>query len=285
MRALLALGAIAIASQAPTAVTGGVTNVTRTGATIHSRFDPKGRSDANLIWQYGPTRAYGSVAGGFGGFSTKPRSATAQLSDLAPGTLYHYRFTVTTGAGKGVGADRTFKTRGDPASNVTPVSGTVLVRLPGSATFVPLTATQQIRMGSIVDTREGTVRICPPNGPQTSSHCANFHDGEFRLRQATGLIIELRLVGGDFSVCTKARTAAAKLPTTSVRHLWGEGHGRFRTVGRYSSAAIRGTTWLTDDRCDGTLTRVTKGSVKVRDFTRKRSLVVRAGHRYLARAR
>jgi hypothetical protein len=165
------------------------------------------------------------------------------------------------------------------------VTGTVLVRTPGSTTFTPLTATTVIRMGSVVDTRNGTVRICPPNGPQTSSHCANFHDGVFKLRQASGAVIELRLVGGDFSVCVRSgRAAAAHLPATSIRHLWGDGHGRFRTVGRYSSSTIRGTTWLTDDRCDGTLTRVTNGSVLVRDFVRKKTVVVRAGHHYLARA-
>jgi hypothetical protein len=42
--------------------------------------------------------------------------------------------------------------------------------------------------------------------------------------------------------------------------------------------------WLTADRCDGTLTRVTRGRVAVRDFRRKRTVVVRAGKSYLARA-
>jgi hypothetical protein len=37
------------------------------------------------------------------------------------------------------------------------------------------------------------------------------------------------------------------------------------------------------DRCDGTLTRVTSGAVSVRDFRRHRTVLVRAGHSYLAR--
>ncbi len=45
---------------------------------------------------------------------------------------------------------------------------------------------------------------------------------------------------------------------------------------------MRGTKWLTEDRCNGTLTRVTKGTVTVRDFKRKRNVIVRAGQRYLA---
>jgi hypothetical protein len=42
---------------------------------------------------------------------------------------------------------------------------------------------------------------------------------------------------------------------------------------------------MTEDRCDGTLTRVLTGAVRVRDLRRHRTVVVRAGHRYLARAR
>jgi len=48
---------------------------------------------------------------------------------------------------------------------------------------------------------------------------------------------------------------------------------------------VRGTLWLTADRCDGTLTRVTRGRVAVHDFRRRRTVLVRAGKSYLARAR
>jgi hypothetical protein len=48
---------------------------------------------------------------------------------------------------------------------------------------------------------------------------------------------------------------------------------------------VRGTRWLTLDRCDGTLTRVTNGAVVVRDYRRHRNVVVRAGHSYLAKAK
>jgi hypothetical protein len=48
---------------------------------------------------------------------------------------------------------------------------------------------------------------------------------------------------------------------------------------------VRGTRWLTEDRCGGTLTRVTDGAVVVRDLARRRNVIVRAGHSYLAKAR
>ena len=47
---------------------------------------------------------------------------------------------------------------------------------------------------------------------------------------------------------------------------------------------MRGTKWLTDDRCDGTLVRVVKGAVTVRDLVRRRTLPLRAGRSYLALA-
>ena len=67
--------------------------------------------------------------------------------------------------------------------------------------------------------------------------------------------------------------------------MWGDGSGRFRTKGRHSAATVVGTRWLVEDRCNGTLTRVTKGRVRVRDFRARRTVVVKAGKRYFARAR
>jgi hypothetical protein len=69
-----------------------------------------------------------------------------------------------------------------------------------------------------------------------------------------------------------------------VRRLWGDGKGRFRRRGRYSAATVRGTLWLTEDRCDGTLTRVRRGRVSVLDFARRRTVVVGQGRSYLAKA-
>ena len=55
--------------------------------------------------------------------------------------------------------------------------------------------------------------------------------------------------------------------------------------GRNSIATVRGTTWRTTERADGTVTQVIAGAVSVRDLRRHRSILVRAGHRYLARAK
>ena len=46
-----------------------------------------------------------------------------------------------------------------------------------------------------------------------------------------------------------------------------------------------GTKWLVEDRCKSTLTRVVRGRVTVRDFAKKKTVIVRAGKRYTARAK
>jgi ferric-dicitrate binding protein FerR (iron transport regulator) len=58
--------------------------------------------------------------------------------------------------------------------------------------------------------------------------------------------------------------------------------GRFRTRGRNSTATVRGTQYLVKDTCKGTLTKVTAGTVVVRDLTLRRTKVLRAGRSYLA---
>jgi ferric-dicitrate binding protein FerR (iron transport regulator) len=68
-----------------------------------------------------------------------------------------------------------------------------------------------------------------------------------------------------------------------IRQLWAKAKGRFRTRGRYAAATVRGTVWLTADRCDGTLVRVAQGIVQVSDFTLKKKLLVRAGTSHFAK--
>ena len=86
----------------------------------------------------------------------------------------------------------------------------------------------------------------------------------------------MRAVAGAGGV---PRCPAAKV----VRRLWAKGKGKYRTRGRYAAATIRGTEWLTADRCDGTLVRVTQGRVEVANLPLRRNVIVRAGRSYLAR--
>src|SRR6185437_5907630 len=54
---------------------------------------------------------------------------------------------------------------------------------------------------------------------------------------------------------------------------WGGGDGNSRTEGHDGSATVRGTTWLVEDRCNGTTFFKTKrGIVSVRDFILRKTL-------------
>ena len=107
-----------------------------------------------------------------------------------------------------------------------------------------------------------------------------LYSGRFKVTQP-GSITQFAL-NEPLASCRGARAAAAKPKT---RRLWGDGKGKFRTRGSYAAATVRGTKWLVQDSCAGTLVRVTQGSVVVRDFRRKKNVVVRAGKRYTARPR
>jgi hypothetical protein len=114
--------------------------------------------------------------------------------------------------------------------------------------------------------------------------------GVDRARAAGGPQVARGLaVAGCPSARSTARAAVAtkrRKRRTVVRSLWGEdSKGRFRTRGKASVATVRGTVWLVEDRCDGTLTRVRKGAVEVRDLRSGRTKLVRAGGTHLVPGR
>jgi CSLREA domain-containing protein len=165
--------------------------------------------------------------------------------------------------------------------NALPSSGTVKKKLPGSSTFVPLDEGEQIPLGTIVDVRTGRVTIVAAAG---DGQTADFYGGIFKLGQTKGAkpITVLTLVE-KLSCPKKKASAAAK--KKKKRRLWGDGKGRFRTRGKHSAATVVGTKWLVEDRCTSTLTRVARGKVRVRDFVKKKTVLVKTGKKYVARAR
>jgi hypothetical protein len=170
--------------------------------------------------------------------------------------------------------------------NALRIAGKVRYRLPGAGSFVALTDPVQVPIGTTFDTTGGRVTLIAASDDQGTTQNAWFYEGTFTLDQTSGLrpITTLTLAGALPS-CPKASggRAAATTRKRKSRHLWGDGKGRFRTNGRFSAATVRGTRWVVSDRCDGTLTRVVRGSVTVRDRVRNTTVVVRAGQQYLAR--
>jgi hypothetical protein len=192
------------------------------------------------------------------------------------------------------------------------VSGNVFIEYPAGtgprATapkgFVALRGAANVPMDAQLDTRKGRVGVTSAaDTGAVKTQTADFYDGLFQVKQAlpkkqpktpTALITNMVMRGEPSrSVCAPlkgARAAAVdktkkkKGPHSVLGKLWGNGKGKFQTTGKYSSATVRGTIWLTQDRCDGTLVTVRRGVVSVRDFKRKKTVSVKAGHSYLARA-
>jgi streptogramin lyase len=292
-----------------------VTDSTESAATLRGVVTPASQA-TTYHFQYGATTAYGSVTGAApAGQGAGDVSVQASVGGLATKTTYHYRVVATNGTDTTQGPDRTFTTAATPenplapprldqapptqAADPTPVlgrtvvvgaaQGVVKVKLKGTHTFVPLTSNVSVPTGSELDTTKGTVKLVSALDTRGHGQTGTFSGGRFKVAQSkTGKgMTDLYLSGPKPGRCSAPnRASASKVAKKPKRRLWGKDNdGRFRTHGADSVATVRGTRWLTEDRCDGTLTRVTEGSVVVRELHRKRTQVVRAGHRYLARRR
>ena len=150
------------------------------------------------------------------------------------------------------------------------------VKGPGAPGYVALSKSASVAVGSLIDMRHGsvTLRSALPHG---AVQRAVFHGGLSEVRQDRrgGGLTEL-VLRGPLPTCAArgARAATTNSPPTPRRRLWGhDTHGKFRTRGGQSVATVRGTDWYVEDRCDGTLTRVTKGSVSVFDLRLRRSVI------------
>jgi Ca2+-binding RTX toxin-like protein len=75
-----------------------------------------------------------------------------------------------------------------------------------------------------------------------------------------------------------ALTPEARLGVATDRR-----RGRWRVNGKHSIAAAVGTDWVTLESCSRTVTVVRRGRVRVFDRVKRRTVTVRAGHRYAAR--
>jgi hypothetical protein len=174
-------------------------------------------------------------------------------------------------------------------ANVQLISGVVLIKLPGSNSFIPLSASTTVPIGAVIDATNGTVQLTTADA-QGHTQTGLFYGGSFRVTQITVrlhggrtvVITVLTLVGPLPSGCKAKRASLAAVVAghSKARRLWANAKGNFRTVGRYASATVRGTKWLTEDTCAGTLIRVVRGVVSVADFPHHRTFLLKAGHSF-----
>lgn len=182
--------------------------------------------------------------------------------------------------------------------NLVPLQGDVVIRYPRATKKVRIQEPVQVPAGTRVDADAGYVEVISDRNGRGATQQATFWNDAFAVdytrvvtpgarRRASNPITELKVTGRCASSTRLSRPVfsrryAASAARRKRRGLFGSGRGRFRTRGRYGAGTVRGTTWYTENRCDGTLFEVTSGVVNVRDFGLGRTVSVRRGQGYLA---
>ena len=167
--------------------------------------------------------------------------------------------------------------------------------------FVPLKGVASVPVGSTIDSRKGRLAVTAAadfrraNQPRRRTQSGNFSAAIFAIRQARNrraagrstppIELLLRTPPGATRACASNAPAPVRPLKGVVRTLTGTAKGVFRTVGAASTTTITNGTWITTDRCIGTRTEVGRGRAAVFDRSRNRTVTVRAGQAYLARAR
>jgi hypothetical protein len=300
----------------PTVLTGPPTVQSSSGAGLAGSVNPQGLA-TTAHFEYGLDSRY-SRPGTLGpiydhstseqpvGTDFSAHQVLDQVSGLVPNALYHARLVATNNDGTAFGPDVAFTTPADPAPpppalgnsfNVTPVAGLVLIKVHG--VFIPLTQVRAITAGSLINTLNGTLKLTTATSKKHKTQSGTFGGAVFKVTQfgrglnkglTTLALAEGAVTGGpSYASCqtrvpSQASASAVNKKVLQLLHAT-DNHGKFRTKGRYSAATVRGTVWSIADRCDGTLTHVTRGTVVVADFVRHVSVVVHTGHSYLALAK
>jgi hypothetical protein len=230
-----------------------------------------------------------------------PKVANADQADADKDKIGNACETLPSGSQKPVAGVRV---------NVKVLSGEVFVKLPSRPAgrsllaraaaagldpgFIPLKGSATIPVGASVDTRRGrmTVRGAAafPGRPRRTT-TGTFSAGIFQIKQDRRRSASRPRPRTDISLVS-ARGAAAicrpSAPASSlkgvVRSLVATLKGVYRTIGVASIASVTNATLSIKDRCDGTVTQVGKGRATVFDKRRHRTVIVRAGQAYLAKA-
>ena len=292
--------------------------ITTTSARLRGKVRPNSQA-TEYFFEYGLSGSDDVIETetAYAGSGTDLTEVAATVEGLSPSTAYEFRLVAKNDSGRTRGPDVAFKTASVPAevaveqpqlppvlgevkaepefaeSVVVAPEGKIKVKAPGGD-WATLPAGAELPVGAAVDARQGHVALTS-EGCRGGTQTGTFGGGIFSVRQSRAACgrVDVYLRGGNFRQCRHVaqRRAGGSLVASAsrarrVRALWGRDRGgRFRSHGRHSHATVRGTRWVTVDRCDSTLTRVTDGAVAVRDYARHRTVLVRAGRSYVAKSR
>ena len=299
----------------PVATASPATGLTTTTADLNGAVDPR-NLPAEAWFEYWPATGSSqsairtpteAVAKGLA-----PVNLTATIGGLPPETEYLFRLAAANELGPDPVYSETISLTSaapppppiapasaapatNPADTVPPptagenfdvetVEGTVTTKCPTDQAFSGLVREEQIPVGCLIDTTNGTVRLtASKGGGETQS--AFFWGGLFRVTQDAGQnqTVALKLAGQLRCERRAGREGRVQMRRSGGgRKLWGSGEGNYKTVGSHGAATVRGTIWLVQDRCDrSTLVKVRRGTVWVEDFVKGIQVVLQAGEQYL----
>jgi Ca2+-binding RTX toxin-like protein len=129
-----------------------------------------------------------------------------------------------------------------------------------------------------------TVRVTATPG-RGRSVAADVSGATVSVRQSSGRRVTTTLSVARPRCGSGAGRRAVQARDRRVRLKTQRRAGSWRVRGRYSIGASVGTDWTTLEGCARTVTIVRRGRVRVFDRAKRRTVVVRAGQRYVARRR
>jgi Ca2+-binding RTX toxin-like protein len=137
------------------------------------------------------------------------------------------------------------------------------------------------RKAPTLDAADCPVRVKATRG-QGRSASADVSGAAVTVDQSSGRRVTTTLTVKPPACAAGGRTAVvAREPRLRVNT--DRRRGRWKVKGRFSIAAAFGTEWTTLEGCSRTVTVVRRGRVQVYDRGKRRTVTVRAGHRYVAK--
>jgi Ca2+-binding RTX toxin-like protein len=172
-----------------------------------------------------------------------------------------------------------------------PVKDTAALGLPAMHRLVPLRYPIMVRSGfrgrpaPWFDATRCPVRVTGTPGRQAiasaeATTSADVSGGAAAVTQTRGRTTELTIVASPCSRGGRGLVVADRRPHLRVDTR--DSRGRWKVHGKYSVGASLGTDWTTVEGCSRTTTIVRRGRVRVYDRAIRRTVTVRAGHRYVA---
>jgi hypothetical protein len=143
---------------APVATTSAPIEVGQTTATLAGTVNPNDALLGDCRFEYGASAAYGQSAPCSPPLTgSVAQAVTASVAGLSPGAVYHYRLVALSGAGEGIGDDRTFTTatatllHPHPSISGVPAVGSRLICDPGISVSAgePVTLTYEWKRDGI----------------------------------------------------------------------------------------------------------------------------------------